>query len=76
MERDLISEQIDMLRVEALEARRLAETLGDMQSIADLENYASQLEAEAERLSSRNRRNPNDVAPRSHTAKAQLFPQQ
>lgn len=55
MERELVSEQIDALRVEALEARRLAETLGDTQSILDLENYAAQLEAEADHLRSKDR---------------------
>jgi hypothetical protein len=53
MERKLVSEQIESLRVEAVEARRLAEALGDPQSILDLENYAAQLEAEAARLGSR-----------------------
>ena len=57
MERELVSEQIDALRVEAVEARRLAETLSDPQSILDLENYATQLEAEAARLTSRTNRN-------------------
>jgi hypothetical protein len=61
MERELLSEQIDALRVEALEARRLAESLGDMQSILDLENYAAQLEAEAESLGSRNRSHRGDI---------------
>jgi hypothetical protein len=66
MERELLAEQIDALRVEALEARRLAESLGDMQSIVDLENYAAQLEAEAEKLRLRNRSNAEDVAPTNH----------
>jgi hypothetical protein len=54
MERQLVSEQIDALRVEALEARRLAETLCDPQSILDLQNYAAGLEAEAASLGLRN----------------------
>jgi hypothetical protein len=76
MERDLVSEQIDALRIEAVEARRLAETLGDMPSIADLENYATQLEAEAERLSSRGRRKADEVPLKLLTVKAQLSHQQ
>ena len=56
MERELVSEQIDALRVEAVEARRLAETLSDPQSILDLEKYAAQLEAEAASLTSRTNR--------------------
>ena len=68
MERELVSEQIDALRLEALEARRLAETLGDIQSIVDLENYAAQLEAEIERLRSTKHYSENDVAI-SHRAK-------
>ena len=63
MERETVSEQIEALRIEALEARRLAETLSDRQSILDLENYAAQLEAEASRLSSRNIRDANEVLP-------------
>jgi len=63
MERELVSEQIDSLRVEALEARRLAETLGDTQSIRDLESYAAQLEAEAERLCGTNRDGVHAVPP-------------
>jgi CHAD domain-containing protein len=62
MERELVSEQVDALRIEALEARRLAETLGDLQSIVDLENYAAQLEAEAERLGSLKRGKIDDIA--------------
>ena len=62
MERELVSEQIDALRVEALEARRLAETLGDTQSIVDLENYAAELEAEAERLGLAKRGKIDDIA--------------
>ena len=60
-----MSEQIDALRVEALEARRLAETLGDLQSIVDLQNYAAQLEAEAERLRGHNRSGADDSAPKN-----------
>ena len=56
MERELVSEQIEALRIEALEARRLAETLSHAQSILDLEKYATQLEAEATRLASRTSR--------------------
>jgi len=63
-----VSEQIDALRLEAVEARRLAETLGDMQSIVDLENYAAQLEAEIERLSSM-KHYDEVVVPLSHRAK-------
>jgi hypothetical protein len=76
MERDVVSEQVDALRVEALEARRLAETLGDVQSIADLENYAAQLEAEAERLTSHNRCKADDVPLKLLTVKSQLAHQQ
>jgi hypothetical protein len=61
MDRELVSEQIDALRVEALEARRLAEALGDTQSILDLENYAAQLEAEAERLRLINRDDAHEI---------------
>ena len=73
MERELVSEQIDALRIEALEARRLAETLGDMQSILDLENYAAQLEAEVERLGSLNRCKVDGI-PRSSVTKQNSFP--
>jgi len=66
MDRELVSEQIDALRIEALEARRLAETLGDTQSILDLENYAAQLEAEAERLRLTNRDGGREVSPEQH----------
>jgi len=65
MERELVAEQIDALRVEALEARRLAETLGDLQSVLDLENYAAELEAQAERLRSRKHDSAED-APRQN----------
>ena len=58
MDRELISEHIDALRVEALEARRLAERLSDAQSILDLHQYAAQLEDEAARLGSRGNRSP------------------
>jgi hypothetical protein len=76
MERDVVSEQIEALRVEALEARCLAETLGDVQSIADLENYAAQLEAEAERLSSHERCTADNVSLKLLTVKAQFSHQQ
>ena len=66
MDRELVSEQIEALRIEALEARRLAETLTDPQSILDLENYAAQLEAELVRLGSRNNRNPGEILPSHH----------
>ena len=56
MERQLESQKIEALRLEAVEARRLAETLGDRQSILDLENYAAQLEAEATQLASHTNR--------------------
>lgn len=56
MERELVSEQIQSLQVEAIEARRLAETLRDPQSIRDLEKYATELEAEAARLGLRTNR--------------------
>jgi len=65
MEREFVSEQIEALRIEALEARRLAEALTDQQSIRDLENYAAQLEAEAARLGLRNTRNVVEI-PSSH----------
>ena len=58
MDRELIAEQIDALRLEALDARRLAETLSDSQSILDLEKYAAQLEEQAERLGGRGHRTP------------------
>ena len=63
MERETVSEQIEALRIEALEARRLAESLTDRQSILDLQNYAAQLEAEASRLSLRNSRNAEEILP-------------
>jgi hypothetical protein len=77
MDRQLVSEQIDALRLEAVEARRLAETLGDAQSILDLENYAAHLEAEAMRLASRTnrttdapkRRAVEDLASAGHTSR-------
>jgi hypothetical protein len=56
MDREITAEQIDALRLEALDARRLAEALGDAQSILDLEKYAAELEQEAERLSIRSNR--------------------
>jgi len=65
MERELVAEQIDALRVEALEARRLAETLGDLQSVLDLENYAAELEAQAERLRSRDHASAEDAPPQN-----------
>jgi len=58
-----VSEQIDALRIEALEARRLAETLGDTQSILDLQDYAAQLEAEADRLRLIHRDGGHGIAP-------------
>ena len=75
MDRNLVSEQIEALRVEALDARRLAETLSDAQSILDLEKYAAQLEQEAERLGDRGNRSPEpqkrrdlaDVTASGHT---------
>jgi hypothetical protein len=72
MDRKLVSEQIDALRVEAVEARRLAESLSDPQSILDLENYAAQLDDEAARLGTGNsrstekRRDLEHVAPAGH----------
>lgn len=43
-------DRIWALRAEADESRRLAETLTDAQSVADLEAYALELEAEAAKL--------------------------
>jgi len=63
MDRKLVSEQIEALQIEALEARRLAETLTDRQSILDLENYAAQLEAEAARLGARSARSADEILP-------------
>lgn len=42
--------QIVALRMEAREARRLAEFVGDGQSVADLESYADELERHAAEL--------------------------
>jgi hypothetical protein len=70
MERELVAEQIVALRLEALEARRLAESLGDMQSIVDLENYAAQLESEAERLGSLKRCKVDDIIRSSVTKRS------
>ena len=53
MDRKIASHEADALRVEALEARRLAETLGDSQAICDLQNYAAELEAEAAQIDRR-----------------------
>ena len=45
-----VDDQIWALRAEADESRRLADTLGDAQSAADLQAYALELEAEAANL--------------------------
>ena len=50
MSDQLTLEQIRALRVEAEASRRLAASLSDKQSLADLEGYALELEAEAARL--------------------------
>ncbi len=44
------AEQIWSLRVEAEESRRLAASFADRLSVIDLQCYASELEAEAEKL--------------------------
>jgi hypothetical protein len=44
------ADQIWTLRMEAEQSRRLADSLNDPQSVADLEAYALELEAEAAKL--------------------------
>lgn len=73
MDRELVSEQIEALRIEALEARRLAETLTDRQSILDLQNYAAQLEAEAARLGVRNDRSADEILQSHRNTRATLL---
>ena len=56
MSDQLTFEQFWALRADAEEARRLASSFHDRLTVADLESYASELEAEAAKLQSEHKR--------------------